>query len=280
MAFTIAHMAAALPFYRSQKWFNFAALMIGTMLPDLPYLLNNDRAVWQQSHQWLGVFTYCLPWGLFVFVLWHWVFKAAVVALIQPWSTVQLLPSAPSGRVDQGGINHLFFSRFRQYGHFWLTVVFGLMLGASTHLVWDGITHPDGFIAQRVDWLQYPLEFVVLGTMPVARFLQYVSSIAALVLLVRFAWRRSSASVGKASNNHRPHAIFAKWQSLLIVTLVGGCSLLYGVYAAFQWQSLIPSDAYLFLAKILVGVLQGAGGILIVYTMLYCLLSGFNKIWR
>jgi len=191
------------------------------MLPDLPYLLNNDRAVWQLSHQWLGIFTYCLPWGLLVFVLWHWLFKAAAVALVQPWSTVQLLPSAPRGHVNQSRTKHLFFSKFRQYGYFWLTVVFGLMLGASTHLLWDGITHPDGFIAQRINWLQYPVEIAVLGVMPVARLLQYVSSIAALVILVVFVWCRPNTPARKPSNRYAPHVVFTKWQSLIIITLVG-----------------------------------------------------------
>jgi hypothetical protein len=277
MAFTVAHMAAALPFYRSQKWLNFEALLIGTMLPDLPYFLNNDRSVWQQSHQWLGILTYCLPWGLFAFVLWHWLFKAAALALIQPWHTVQRVPS---DYLNQGKVNPQFYFRFRQSGYFWLTVVLGLMLGASTHLLWDGITHPDGFIAQQVNWLQYPLDIVALGVMPVARLLQYVSSIFGLVLLALFAWRRLKASICKLSNSHAPSAVFTKLQSLLIVTLVGGCSLLYGLSAGFKWHRLISKDDYLFLAKVLVGLLQGAGGVFILYAVLYCLLSGFKKIER
>ena len=277
MAFTVAHMAAALPFYRSQKRLNFEALLIGTILPDLPYLLNNDRAVWQLSHQWLGLLTYCLPWGLFAFVLWHWLFKAAAIALIQPWHTVQRVPS---DYLNQGKVNPQFYFRFRQSGYFWLTVVLGLMLGASTHLLWDGITHPDGFIAQKVNGLQYPLDIVVLGVMPVARLLQYVSSMFGLVLLALFAWRRLKASICKASSSHAPHAVFTKLQSLLIVTLVGGCSLLYGLYAGFKWHRLISNDDYLFLAKILVGLLQGAGGVFILYAVLYCLLSRFKKIDR
>lgn len=277
MAFTVAHMAAALPFYRSQKWLNFEALLIGTMLPDLPYLLNHDRAVWQLSHQWLGLLTYCLPWGLFAFVLWHWLFKAAAVALIQPWHTVQRVPS---DYLDQGKVNPQFYFRFRLSGHFWLTVVLGLMLGSSTHLLWDGITHPDGFIAQQVNGLQYPLDIVALGVMPVARLLQYVSSMFGLVLLALFAWRRLKASICKASSSHAPPAVFTKLQSLLIVTLVALCSLLYGLYAGFKWHRLISNDDYLFLAKVLVGLLQGAGGVFILYAVLYCLLSGFKKIER
>ena len=280
MAFTIAHMAAALPFYRSQKWLNFEALLIGTMLPDLPYFLHKDRVVWQQSHQWLGVFTYCLPWGLLVFVLWHWLFKAAAVALIQPWSTVQFLPSAPSSPVYQGSIKRRFYAKFRSYGYLGLTVVLGLMLGASTHLIWDGITHPDGFIAQHVNGLQHPLDVMALGMTPVARLLQYISSIFGLVLLALFAWRRLNAVVRKPSNCYPQHVVFTKQQSLVIVTLAALCSLLYGLHVAVKWQNLMPSDAYLFLAKILVGLLQGAGSVFILYAVLYCLLSGFKKIAR
>lgn len=276
MAFTIAHMAAALPFYRRQKWFHFEALLIGTILPDLPYILNDDRAVAQQSHQWLGLLTYCLPWGLFAFVLWHWLFKAAAVALIQPWHSVQRVASDD---LNQGKVNPQFYFRFRPFGYFWLTVVLGLTLGASTHLLWDGITHPDGFIAQKINWLQYPLEIVGLGEMPVARLLQYVSSIIGLIVLTIFAWHRFKSLTCKTSSSDTPYMVFSQWQSLLIIMLVTLCSLYYGLYAAVQWQSLIPSYYY-FMAKVLVGLMQGAGGAFMLYAVLYCLLSRFKKIER
>lgn len=277
MAFTLAHMAAALPFYRNQRWLCFDALLIGTMLPDLPYFLSTNPNVGQLSHQWQGIFSYCLPWGLLVFILWHWVLKLPAIMLIQPWRMVthaqytgthQATPQHPFGA--------WFAAKLKQYGIFWLTVIFGLTFGTITHLLWDGITHPDGFIAKQVGWLQYLIHIPILGTMPVARFLQYASSIVGLMLLVMFSYRylKHQVVTSNSLNNSKP--LLTQGRSMLIGVVIIMSSISMGTYAAFKWSTILWLDHYLFLAKILVGALQGAIVAFAVYALLYRCMCWFK----
>lgn len=290
MAFTVAHMAAALPFYRCRRWLSFEALLIGTMLPDLPYFLNSDASVGQQSHQWIGVLSYCLPWGLLVFALWHWLLKPAVIALIQPWYKAQHFDShyfdshLKQQRMARYSFGFSLLSRFRVGLAFWLKVTLGLLLGAATHLIWDGITHVDSFIAEQIAWLQYSLDIRYLGDMTVARILQYVSSLLGLMLLFRFAWlkfiewRFTSPNLNKQSVrildlfslSHSP--LLKKRHSIFIVGSMSLSSLYWGLQAALKWRNLLITDQYLFRAKILVGLLQGAVGLFVIYAVAYQLL--------
>ncbi len=293
MAFTLAHMAAALPFYRCQKWLNVEALFIGTMLPDLPYFLYSGAKIAKHSHQWMGLLEYCLPWGLLVFALWYWLLKPAAIALIQPWQRVQGLTGhnhhSPQVDLPQHPFGFWFAARFKRIGLFWIKVVMGLLLGAVTHLLWDGTTHPDGFIAMQLG-LQYSINIAYLGDMPMARFLQYVSSLFALILLIGFTWNRWQVSVAiskiQAANIHRgslhtahtqsnnaakyePKKHFSKGQSGVILLLLCLCCLVWALYNALKWHKLLSNDNYLYLAKILVGGLQGVGAFFFLYALLY-----------
>ena len=273
MAFTLAHMAAALPFYRCQKWLNVEALLIGTMLPDLPYFLNSAPIVGQHSHQWLGLLEYCLPWGLLVFVLWHWVLKSPLIALIYPW---QKMPDLDSRCVDysmqadlpQHPFGLWLAARFKHISLFWMKVVISLLLGATTHLLWDGTTHPDGFIAIQLG-LHYSVTIAYLGDMPLARFLQYLTSILGLGLLIGFAATRLQVKRLLNFNAKQQKIGLKRCESIIIIILLCLCSSFWGFHAAMKWHKLLLNDYYLFLAKILVGTLQGAGGFIFLYAVLY-----------
>lgn len=287
MAFTVAHMAAALPFYHSRRWLNFEALLIGTMMPDLPYFLNSAVSVGELSHRWMGLLSYCLPWGLLVFVLWYWLLKPAAIALMQPWYDLQLF----DGQYIQQH-QTLPPSRFRQiikqvpklglWFVFWLKVILGLLLGAATHLIWDGMTHVDGFIAEQLAWLQYSVNINYLGDLTVARILQYLSSVMGLLLLLRFAWSKFMAQritglhlnrqAVEALSLFTQHLILKKWHSLWIVGLMSLSSLYWGIQAALKWHNLVINNQYLWIAKILVGLLQGGMGLFIIYAVAYQLL--------
>ena len=276
MAFTVAHMAAALPFYRSQRWLNFEALLIGTMLPDLPYFLNSSVKVADQSHQWIGVLSYCLPYGLLVFALWYWLLKPAAIALIQPWGNVRSVASSISAQQHsaQHPFGLWFAAWFKFYLVFWLKVILALLLGSVTHLLWDGTTHPDGFIALQIPWLQHSFDFFYLGDMSVARLLQYVSSLAGLLLLFSFVHSHLFTPHYKSLADKEKILIakrsrLKKWHSRLIISLLCASGLFWGLLSGFKSHKLLLNDTYLFLAKILVGGLQGAVGLFIVYALFY-----------
>ena len=282
MAFTVAHMAAALPLYRYRRWLDFEALLIGTMMPDLPYFLSQGNVVSQQAHQWSGIVSYGLPWGMLVFVLWHWWFKSAALALIQPWSHSQNQQGKYYITYDSS-VDELFKNRalpkLKYWLVFWVKVIVGLSIGAATHLIWDGTTHPSGFIAEQIDIFQQIVTLPLLGSMAVARLLQYLSSIVGLLLLLYFAYSQCKLKQNNLSdldlNSNSRHYfslqpfMLRKRYSLIIIGFISVTALICSLQAARKWHTLLTTDYYLFLAKILVSSLQGSLVVFIGYALLY-----------
>lgn len=289
MAFTVAHMAAALPFHKSRRWLCFEALLIGTMLPDLPYylpyMLGGGRQASQLAHQWPGLFSYCLPWGLLMLVLWFGLIRSAIIALIQPWhSELQSDAESPTTRRFPTGYasNIGTFSTLKPHLAFWLKVALALLLGGATHLVWDGITHKDGFIAEQVGWLQSSINIWFVGKMNVARLLQYLSSLAGLGLLARFAYLKYKSQLAGDYIDTQKKSILelpagslklTKSHSFLIIGIICFITFLCGVLAVIRWDHLLAYNKYLFAARILVGSLQCLGGLILGYAMIYQLMN-------
>lgn len=303
MAFTIAHMAAVLPFYRSNsknhslRWLQFDALLIGTMMPDFPYYIGSSGSVSNLSHEWLGVLTYCLPWGLLVFALWYWGLKPAAMGLIQPFmgkyvidpydplytntnGNVQGRQSRIIGYANRYGLlTRLKKQLINWLSSFFLPVVLGLLIGAATHLIWDGITHADGFIARHIDWLQYRLYIYPLNGTSIARLLQYFSSLVGLVALLWFvklglqSWRYNNFRLVEQAillNEMRP--LLTKKLSLLIVSVIAILSLLWGLQLVLRWYPLLTTNPYTFAAKVSVSLLQFVAMLTIGYAICYHLI--------
>ncbi|WP_367106806.1 DUF4184 family protein [uncultured Psychrobacter sp.] len=284
MAFTISHMAAALPFYPARRWLQFDALLIGTMMPDMPYYTGIGNPNGNFSHQWIGVFAYCLPWGIVVFALWYWGLKPAAYALVEPF-----LEQPSKGHHYQPNQSHRYItgytsSNYRSIkglmqgsGRFYLSVVLGLVLGAVTHIIWDGITHEDGLIASHIDWLQYRVYFYPFKGTTVARLLQYLSSLAGLAVLLWFAfsrlqtWQRNSHRLDRqfAIFHKAIRPIFTKKQSLLIVVLMIVLSLVWFVKAVVKWYPSLIGSPYNLAARVSVVVSRDIIILCVGYAVIY-----------
>ena len=104
MPYPFAHPAAVLPLIRPMGRFGVtSALVIGSMIPDAWYLVPGLAR--SDSHSASGLLWFCLPLGLLVYVAFHYLRNES-------------LPAAP-----------------------WHAVVISLLVGALTHLGWDGLAH-------------------------------------------------------------------------------------------------------------------------------------------
>jgi hypothetical protein len=136
MPFPLAHPAGVLPFRRlCPRYLSFSALIIGSLSPDLGYFSGPFR-LGDFSHRFLvGSFAFCLPAGLLLFLAFYLV-RSRVVGILPAGCRQVLLPLSQQ-RIGSP-----------------LQIVFSLLLGAWTHLLFDSMTHLDGWLVQRFPILQ------------------------------------------------------------------------------------------------------------------------------
>jgi hypothetical protein len=127
MPFTLAHPAAAIPLRRVLgSYAVLSALIIGSLTPDLSYFLP-VRIPRGASHSPLALFWFCLPMGFAIYLVFHALLKRPLVSLFPTPLRRRLIPVAgPPGGLPAASASG---------------IVVSLLLGATTHLLWDAFTH-------------------------------------------------------------------------------------------------------------------------------------------
>lgn len=225
MPFTLSHPAAAGPFWPlvRRSYLPLCALAIGTMSPDFEYLWRL-RTEWRWSHTPLGVFDFCLPTGLVALVLWVYVLRA-------PARRLFALPPAPLDIAPS----------------WWLKASAAIVLGATTHLVWDGFTHGFGWAVRLAPGLLHQVRLGGLA-IPVFNLLQHASTAAGGVIVL--GWLVHEIRGGE------PRALLAPWRVAVSVTLVAtavGCAI---------WNSQRSGPASSYWAGQIMASRAGVGGLL------------------
>jgi hypothetical protein len=164
MPFTISHAAAALPVSAlSKSRLPLAALMIGSMAPDFSYLLpvEYNRL---ETHSLVGLFSFCLPLGLAIWLCF-------VTVLERP--TLAFLPDAWRTRIARTVLTP------REI----LMAALAVVIGALTHLVWDAFTHSSTPVVEAFPGFRD--NYLDIGSLriPVYYVLQIASSVFGLVVL-------------------------------------------------------------------------------------------------
>src|SRR2546430_10023757 len=133
MPFTLAHPAAILPL-RGLRYLRTAPLIIGAMIPDLPYYVPARFGHFgPETHSVTGSFTTCMVLGYAtlgcVFLL-----RRPLTALLSPRARwLCLVALAPFSRRPLE----------------WALAGVSIILGVWTHLLWDSFTHTDGWMVDR-----------------------------------------------------------------------------------------------------------------------------------
>jgi hypothetical protein len=201
MPYTLSHLAAVLPFSRRLARLRIlSAMAIGSMVPDFGYLLP-IHPIRAMTHSAVSLVTFSLPLGLLTYWIFQCWMKVPLFNLLPDRAYVRWRPFAAPAPLESP----------RQ----WFLAAGGVLVGAVTHLVWDGFTH-EGARGMRMmpeleDW-QFELHgHHLIG----ARLAEDGSSLLGLALVIFMTvyalYRGGSAETGPRalSAAQRRHWILA-----------------------------------------------------------------------
>lgn len=173
MPFTLSHPALILPLHASaRRLTSLPALVIGSMMPDLPYFLITG-ASGDFSHTLVGILAYCVPMGALIYMLYYALIRDALLEWAPQAIAARMRPQAQWTLQDTRTT---------------AVVLASLAIGAASHLAWDAFTHGNTLVSNHVQLLRTP---VTLGARPVPLFklLQHLSGLAGLVVIAGYLVR-------------------------------------------------------------------------------------------
>ena len=229
MPFTFAHPAAVL---WGARWHRagapFSAFVIGSMSPDFEYFLRL-RTVSVYSHTVPGILSFCLPVGLVVYLLHRWIVAPALYSNL-PRAVRERLTESPCN----GSLPRLL-----------LLISAAIMIGAATHILWDGFTHGHGYFVRGSN----SLESRFMG-LPVYKFLQHGSTFLGFGIMAFWCYRQPRVRSSAADDKNGGY-----WPSLALAWCVAMIGL-HQIRPDFALGSLIVQGIVaLFVALLAAGAL-------------------------
>jgi hypothetical protein len=227
MPFTPSHAAAVLPLRAlcRRGWLCWSALVVGSITPDLEYLLLL-RGYSRWGHTFAGTFYFCLPVGLLALLLFDCFAKRRWLLLLpaaarRRWAAAAF--EAPSLRA--------WFS----------SIPLSILIGSWSHLLWDSFTHTGRFGGRWIPQIE-SVAFTILDRPVLWTNLLQLSStfIGALIL---FAAYRQSLSRSAGSDRIAP-SIPDLWRHLL-VAVWALLPILFALGYAFRRAAYTPGVEYL-----------------------------------
>jgi hypothetical protein len=239
--FTLAHPAAVLPLLRHP--FVPAALVAGSMSPDIPYFLRAAGLTSTTAGDWyeplLNATHTHSPSGLPIDLLYavalvaaYWIIRAPITALLPPGQAIPR-PDPPA--------------KARYAG--WLIV--SALIGVATHLLWDAFTDTD--------------------LLPAQRLLQYASTAFGLIVMTWFLWkRRNQVHSHDDPTTHLAAPMRRAVTAVLIAApLLGAAALAHRDYSDYRTDS----AAWSAIAEgVLTGAVKRAGASFAIALLLYAAL--------
>jgi hypothetical protein len=169
MPFTFSHPAILLPFLKNKK-LSATALIVGSMSPDFEYFFRMKMQS-EISHTLLGIFLIDLPLGFVVMFAFHEIIKRPLI---------ENSPAFIQNRFQELK-QHDWLSYFKSAA---FTILISFFLGAVSHILWDSMTHWDGFIVQRFSFFN-----VEVFSIPFYKVAQHASSIIGLLWILFFIYK-------------------------------------------------------------------------------------------
>jgi hypothetical protein len=175
MPFTFAHPAAILPFLNLKKhWFSATGLIIGSVVPDFEYFIRmDDKKIY--THYWAGLIYYDLPLSIILAYLFHNIVRNPFI------------DNSPFFLYRRMAVFKKFYWN-RYFISEWPVVLYSILIGGVSHLLWDGFTHRNRFFVKNIELLRHEI-FIAGINMPLYKALQYLSSAIGLAVIAYAIYR-------------------------------------------------------------------------------------------
>ncbi len=185
MPFTFSHPAIVLPLAcLPRRWLSLTGLIAGSLVPDFEYFLRMKMQS-HYSHTLFGLFWFDLPLGLLLAFLFHYAIRDTLL---------DNLPSMLRSRLQRFG--RIDWHRYAKENP--LAVAVSILIGAVTHLFWDGFTHSYGVFVQQIPALTK--EIALSGwQIPVFKLLQHGSTLIGGFAICLAVYRLPAEECGPAS---------------------------------------------------------------------------------
>jgi len=195
MPFTFSHPAIILPLtYFPKKWFSLTGLVIGSLTPDFEYFLRM-RIKSNYSHTLDGLFWFDLPLGLLLAFIFHDIVRNS------------LFDNLPTFFKSKFSV----FTEFDWNRHFkksWFVVIISILIGASSHILWDSFTHEHGYFVQTIPTLTNTVE--LFGRqIPTLKILQHSSTIIGGLVIALAVYKLPTNKTENENINLKYWTIFA-----------------------------------------------------------------------
>jgi hypothetical protein len=209
MPFTISHAAAALPFRRTGLV--MSAVVAGSFAPDFEYFLGQHGAF---GHKMPGIVIFDLPLAFAVLWLFHHYAKEPLSACMPQGARQRMILGSRSLSINS--ISRVFL------------IAASIMIGITTHILWDSFTHPGYWLTKNWHFLDETVNYRWIGARPWYEVFQYGSSILGLVIIFLWyiRWHRTTLPVFSPSTLRSPTvdriAIASAFAIALIAAIIKG----------------------------------------------------------
>lgn len=213
MPFTACHPAAILPFITgNKKRFSTTGLVVGSIVPDFEYLLR-FKVISDYSHTILGIFWLDLPLALVIAFTFHCLIRN---------SFINNLPLFVKRKV----IVSLEFNWPKYFLSHWIIVLYSMVIGIATHLIWDSFTHQNGFFIHLWSLEEFSIDLFNIS-IPLYKLAQHTSS-----LIGGLAIFGSFLQLPEQPTEHVPNAQY--WLITFAIAFIFTI-----IYLLFNFKSLI-----------------------------------------
>ncbi len=175
MPFTFSHPALIAPIYHLHKrYFSLTGLVMGSLAPDFEYFFKMTKRESQFSHSLPGLFWFDLPLSIFLALVYHLVIRDPLI----------------------NNMPRFLFRRFSKFRYTnwaayakenWWVVIFSILIGSSSHLLWDFFVHSNYQLIQKnpVAILHVNAHDFRIENYDV---FNYINSFVGLMILIKIIW--------------------------------------------------------------------------------------------